>query len=160
MGLFTALGALAVALMMVHIAADVAAKALFSTPLPGTIAIVSQYYMVAIVFIPLAFAERRSLHISVEVVAERLPDRVQDMLAVASALLSALVYAALALRGWEEASRAAATGLFIIEQDVRVDTWPARWLMPAGAAMMLAALVFKLARRAAGGRDAPLAARF
>ena len=44
----------AVILMMLHINLDVAMRYIFSAPFPNTIEIVSSYYIVAIVFLPLA----------------------------------------------------------------------------------------------------------
>lgn len=140
-----ALAAIAVALMLLHVTFDVVGKLVFGTPIPGTIAIVSDYYMVAVVFLPLAFAERRDLHISVEVLAERLPRRAQAWLWIAGAALSAAVFVLLTWRGAEEALRKQETGTFIIEHDVRIDTWPAYYLMPLGAALMALALLWRVA---------------
>ena len=76
----TVLGGLAIALMMLHVTADVVARFLFGTPIPGTITVVSHYYMIVAAFVPLAFAEQKEGHISVEVVTERLPAFVQKHL--------------------------------------------------------------------------------
>lgn len=152
-GLATLLSAAALSLMMVHITADVVAKNVFSYPLPGTIAIVSNYYMVAVVFLPLAFAERASRHISVEILAERLPVLAQRRLNALSAAYSAAIFGLLAWRGVEEALRKTKVSTFIIEQDVRIDTWPAFYLMPMGAGLIAAALVYKLARYGLRGAE-------
>ncbi len=148
--LATLIGVTAVALMMLHIAADVVAKYVFSSPLPGTIAIVSQYYMVAVVFIPLAFAERRNAHISVEMLVEHMPVVVQRRLNAASATFSAAVFGMLAWRGYGEAIRKHDTGSFIIEQGTRIDTWPAYYLLPLGTGLMVLTLLYKLGRYARG----------
>ena len=68
----------ALLLMMLHIAADVALRYLFSAPLHGTVEIVSTYYMVAVVFLPLALIELRNGHIVVELVSQHFPARVQE----------------------------------------------------------------------------------
>ena len=149
----TLVGGIAVLLMILHITADVVAKYVFNAPLPGTIAIVSTYYMVAVVFIPLAFAERRSGHISVEVLTRLLPGRAQRGLSAVAAAYSALIFGLLAWRGFGEAMNKTAIGTFIIEQDTRIDTWPAFWLLPLGAGLMVAALVFKLLRYLTLGAD-------
>ena len=47
------IGGAALILMMLHIAADVVARYIFNAPLHGTVEIVSAYYMVAVVFLPL-----------------------------------------------------------------------------------------------------------
>src|SRR5262245_27457380 len=56
----------AAALMMIQISADVVFKFLFGRPITATIEIVSTYYMVALVFLPLAFVDRTSGHISAD----------------------------------------------------------------------------------------------
>ena len=152
-GLATVVSGLALVLMMVHITADVASKFFFSQPLPGTIAIVSQYYMVAVVFLPLAFAERRSQHITVEIIVERLPLLFQRRLNGLSSAYTAIILGLLTWRGVEEALRKTDVGTFIIEQDVRIDTWPAFYLMPIGTGLIVAALVYKIARYLARGAD-------
>lgn len=147
----TVLGAVALVLMMVHITADVVAKFVFSSPLPGTIAVVSNYYMVAVIFIPLAFAERKAGHISVEVLTDHLPRRLRSRLGIVSALYTAGIFGLLTWRGVEEALRKSEVGSFIIEQDVRIDTWPAYFLLPLGTGLILAVVVFKILRRLGGG---------
>ena len=159
-GMATLIGATAIALMMLHITADVVAKFVFSSPLPGTIAIVSQYYMVAVVFIPLAFAERRNAHISVEVLVEHMPIVVQRRLNFASAAFSATVFGLLAWRGFEEAMRKYNVGSFIIEQGVRIDSWPAYYLLPLGAGLMVLTLLYKMGRALHGGPASDFTAPF
>lgn len=156
----TIISAIALVLMMVHITADVGAKFVFSSPLPGTIAIVSTYYMVAVVFLPLAFAERRNNHISVEVLVERLPQLAQYRLNAGATLYSAIIFGLLTWRGLQEALRKTDVGSFIIEQDVRIDTWPAYYLLPLGAGLIVAALVFKVVRFMRGGADSQIDAQF
>lgn len=146
--------AVAVGLMMLHITADVIGKYLFNTPLPGTIAIVSNYYMVAVVFLPLAFAEQRGLHISVEVLMERAPLWLQRIGWALALALSGAVFFLLAWRGYEEAERKRGIAAFIIEQDVRIDTWPAFFLMPIGAGLMTLVVAARLVS-ALAGRDGP-----
>ncbi|WP_339948063.1 TRAP transporter small permease [uncultured Albimonas sp.] len=141
----TWLAAAAAVLMMVHISVDVISKYVFRTPLPGTIAIVSNYYMVLVAFLPLAFAERRNGHIGVEVLTTRFPPHAQRALNIVSLLFCAAVFGALTWQSWIEAGRALQIGAFEIEFDVKLLTWPARYLLPLGAGLMTAALLAKAA---------------
>ncbi len=61
-----AIGGVVIILLMLHITADVAGKYFFNTPIIGTLEIVSRYYMVAVVFLPLAFVQIRRQHLTVE----------------------------------------------------------------------------------------------
>ena len=74
-------------------------------------------------------------------------------LAVSLAAALTTWLAMLSWRGFGEAMNKTAIGTFIIEQDTRIDTWPAFWLLPLGAGLMVAALVFKLLRYLAQGAD-------
>lgn len=152
----TVVGVTAVALMMFHITADVLSKLLLSWPLPGTIAIVSHYYMVALVFVPLAFAERRNAHISVEVLVEHMPLIVQRRLNGLATVFSVFVFGILAWRGLLEANRKFGVGSFIMEQGTRIDTWPAYYLVPLGAGLMVVTLLYKLGRSLRDGPDRDL----
>ena len=49
----TVISGLAIALMMIHITLDVVMRNFFNYPLPGTITIVSYYYMAITAFMPL-----------------------------------------------------------------------------------------------------------
>jgi len=141
----TAIGALAVFLMMAEITADVTAKYLLQSPLPGTITFVSNYWMVLVVFLPLAMTERHNGHISVEVLTTHFPLGVQRVLSIIAMCLTALVFAALAWQGWIEANRAFASGAFEIEQGRKILIWPARYLMPIGCGLMVIMVIAKIA---------------
>ncbi|MFL1407306.1 TRAP transporter small permease, partial [Marinobacter sp. M1N3S26] len=99
------IGGLAIALMMFHISFDVAGRYFFNTPIPGTITIVSYYYMSIAAFIPLAFAEQKDAHISVEVITERMPAWMRHHLERLAMLCSLVVFGLLAVRTFGEAQK-------------------------------------------------------
>jgi TRAP-type C4-dicarboxylate transport system permease small subunit len=139
------LGAIGVLLMMAHITIDVIAKFFFNWPLPGTITIVSNHYMILVAFLPLAFAERQNGHISVEVLVEHFPARVQYVLSLFALMVGAIVFAMLAWQGWVEAIRAYNISAFVIEHSLRIPIWPARFLLPIGCGLMVLTLLLKIA---------------
>jgi TRAP-type C4-dicarboxylate transport system permease small subunit len=132
---------IAVILMMTQITVDVAGKYLFNVPIPATI--VSNYYMVVVAFLPLALAERRNEHISVELVTELLPRRTQRHLHSWVCLYSAIVLAFLAYAGWSEATTKHAIRAFIIEQGQRIPVWPSYYLLPIGCGLMSLMLLYR-----------------
>lgn len=156
----TIVGAFAVALMMVHITADVVGKFLFLSPVPATIALVSHYYMVVVAFLPLAFAERSDGHITVEVVTELLPMRMQHHLGAFATLLSAIVFGLLTWRTFPEAMTKHEIGAFLIELGIKVPIWPSYYLLPIGTGLMVLVLLYKLARYVRGGEGSATSARF
>lgn len=141
--LMTLLGGLAIALMMLHVTADVVCRFLFGKPIPGTITVVSHYYMIIAAFVPLALAEQKDAHISVEVLTERLPGWIQKHLQGWALLLSALVFSLLAVRTWEVALAKHAIHASVVQGDASIAVWPTYFVLPAGLALMTVVLVYK-----------------
>ncbi|MDF1730639.1 MAG: TRAP transporter small permease [Minwuia sp.] len=137
------IGSIAVGLMMVHITVDVVGKFVFFSPVPATITMVSNYYMVVVAFLPLALAERRNSHISVEVLTELFPSRMQYHINGLTYLLSGIVFGLLAWRGFNDAYNKQDMGSFIMEQSTKVLIWPGHYLLPIGATLMVLVLLFK-----------------
>ncbi len=141
----TVIGGLAIALMMLHITLNVAGRYLLNTPVPGTITMVAYYYMIIAGFVPLAFAEQKGSHISVEVVTERLPLWVQRHLAGWSLLASATIFALLTVRTWIEAVSKHEIGASIVQGQTSIPVWPTYYVLPVGFALMVLVLLYKFA---------------
>lgn len=130
--------AIPILVMMVHVTADVLMKYFLHSPLPGTLEIVSYYYMVAVVVLPAAFVEFTRQSIAVELFYQMMPRWLQGACIVAVLLGSALTYGGLAWVTWPEALRSFRINE-IVMGPVNVVIWPARFLMPI--AMFVTALV-------------------
>jgi len=131
------LGGLAITLMMVHVTVDVVARKLFGAPLPGTLAIVTYYYMVLIAFAPLAAVERVRGHIGIGAI-EFVPVLVRHQAWIS--LVTGFAMALLAWRGWVGAVRDWTIGAVQVQGNAVVPVWPARFLVPFGAGLMAIAL--------------------
>ncbi|MGE0744635.1 MAG: TRAP transporter small permease [Rhodospirillales bacterium] len=142
--------AVLVTLMMVHISADVAGKYFFNAPIHGTLEIVALYYMVAVVYLPLAWGSHDGDQIKVELFTRRLPagylrrhDGVVD-----------LVFAAfLALITWQGVVDALAKMAMNESRETAIDlliVWPSRWLVPIGFAITTAYHLLRGVMRLAG----------
>lgn len=129
-----------VSVMIVHICADVIGKFMFSTPISGTIAVVVNYYMPVITFLPLAYVQRYDRHISVEVVTSLLPNNVQRHLYSWTLLAVAAMFSLMAYFAFEEAMRKMALSAFQIERGTRIPIWPGYFFPPIGYALMVALL--------------------
>lgn len=134
---------LAIALMMVHIVLDVLLRNVFNYPLPGTIAIVSYYYMAIAAFMPLAFAEQKSAHISVEVITELMPKGIQRHLAGWMLLLSATVFALLTVRSWGEAVGKYEINASVVQGGDSLPVWPTYFFLPLGCLLMFLVVIYK-----------------
>lgn len=137
------LSALAMALMMLHVTADVAGKYLLRAPIPGTAEVVANYYMIAAVFLPLAWVEARSQPIVVDLFYTMAPAagrRAMDMLGT---VLTIAFYGVLAWLSWGSAMAAWRIGE-IVEGTWKVVIWPAKFLLPLGLAIAAIVLVLRL----------------
>lgn len=138
------LGTLCLMAMIIHVTLDVTLRYLFNAPLVGTIMFVSVFYMVAVAFVPLAQAEQNDAQISVEVVTELMPLRVQGWLSVVSLIVSGIVFAGMALRTWLEAMTKFRLGSYVIESGVMIPTWPSYFFLPVGFGLATLVVVRKL----------------
>lgn len=146
-----------VILLVAHVSLDVVMRFVFETPLNATILYVSAFYMVAISFLPLALVEQKDMHISVELLAERFPSKVQTFLAFLAALATAIVTATVAVRTGQEALTKYAGGAFSIESGGKIITWPTYFFLPVGFGMMAIVSAWR-AIAIALGRDSGLVA--
>lgn len=153
----TGIASIIVALMMLHVSADVFARTVFNHPLIGTTEIVSAYYMVGLAFLPIAWISRQRGHIIVELFTAHLPRRKLKALDAFAGILT-LIYVSLFVwklletaiekthirEAWE-----AATGF--------VEVWPSRWIVPASFAFMAIYVLIRTVgdARAALAPDAP-----
>lgn len=123
-------------LMMLHIVADVAGRMIFNNPIDGTTEIVSGYYMVAVIFFPLAYVSHNDGHIMVELFTRNLPER---RIAGLEAVVGVICFAFVVWFTWESIV-SAWIGTERNEQwetsKGLVTIWPSRWFVPLGLALM------------------------
>lgn len=143
------IGGVALILMMLHISVEVVARYIFNSPLHGTVEIVSAYYMVAVVFLPLAMIERLNGHIVVELLTQHLPRRAQSILIGIVALVSASYFAVFAWQTWGDALKKYAVGEQALGT-VAITVWPTRFYLPIGCGLIVLVLVYKAIRLFAG----------
>ena len=117
-------------LMMLHIAIDVILRNA-GISIQGTLEVVSFYYMVCLVFLPMGYVELKHQHIRVDLIAQRLPQSLQVGLYVLSCLIGLLFFGML---GWQtlldaiQATQSAQTAM----ANFTFYIWPARWALPLG----------------------------
>lgn len=146
---------LCIVVMMVHITLDVVLRAFFNKPMTGTITFVANYYMVFLVCLPLAFVERFEGHISVEVLTNRLPDRVRHHLYGLTYPVTAVVFAVTAYATWIEAASKFAIRTFIIEKHMAIPIWFGYFALPVGYALLSVFLILKFIGYLAGNPILP-----
>lgn len=153
--LLMGIGSVAVVLMMVHVMAEVILRYFFTASIPGTEEIVSGYYMVAVVFLPLGYVQMERGHVIIELFTLKVSDRGKAwldgcVLLVCAGALSIFTYA-----GFDKAVSMTARGEMWIGL-IDVIIWPARWMLPAGLLVMTVMMVLQAIREfqsAAGGGE-------
>lgn len=143
--LITIFAGVALFMMMLHISADVAGRYFFNSPLPATIAVVSNYYMVIATFIPLALTQKRDMHISVEVVMQLFPQGFQRHAYNLARIYSAAIFALLTYTSWIQAETKRNAGSYVMELGAKVPIWPGYYLLPIGLGMITLVLLYQLA---------------
>ncbi len=132
-----AIGAIAVGLMMLQVTAHVIAQYVFDSPLAGTYLFVSNYYMVVVTFLCLAAVELSDGHISVDIIASKLPNRVQDYLAMFAQLITMVLFTLITWQSFKVAEARRIAGTFEIEYDIKILIWPSYYIVPFGAALFV-----------------------
>lgn len=139
------LAGITVCIMMLQVTVDVVGRYVFNSPLPATIAFVSHYYMLFVVFLPLALPERTDGHIAVEIVTERLAPAVQRHLRSWFYLVGGIIYAVMARASWLEAMSKFDTSAKVIENNLPVPIWPGYFILPVGCGLITVVLFYKFA---------------
>jgi TRAP-type C4-dicarboxylate transport system permease small subunit len=129
--------------MMIHVSADVVLKYAMNKPIPGTLEVVSAYYMVAGVFLPIAAVELTRTSISVDVAYQFMPRGMQTACMVLVLAGSAAVYLVLAYTSAGDALRS-----FRIREvmmgNVLVSVWISRFVLPVSFLLAGAVCVYQL----------------
>ena len=144
------IGAIGLIAMMAHISADIIGGLVFNAPIAVTSAFVTQYYMIAVAFLPLASGEWRGAHIGVDLFVTRLskvPRRYVDFFVLVVYLLVSLM---LTVQSWQQAAEKMASGAFIMEQTTRLSIWPSYLMLPAAFALLALLVALKLWCRLVG----------
>jgi TRAP-type C4-dicarboxylate transport system permease small subunit len=148
--LSSVLGTVCVVLMMLHVTADVAGRYLFNAPLPGTIVVVANYYMILLVFLAIGVAEEKKAHISVEFLTDMMPERAQSVFSIFSGILTVGVISLLVVAGYSEAMKKTNTGATMEQGSSMIEIWQSYWAIPIGAALMAAIAFYRVVATLSG----------
>ncbi len=130
------LAAIVAITMMLHVVADILTKYIFNQPLLGTIEIVSGYYMVVLVFFPLALVAEAEGHIFVELFTRKLPKKAIRVLDAIARATTIVVGAGFAWITTDEAIHRSIEGEVWDVSDGSMIIWPSRWILPIGIGAM------------------------
>lgn len=133
-------GAGILAVMVLQVFGDVALRTIANQPLPATLEIVSNWWMVALSFLGLMYAKTRNEHISVSLLSETVPIRMRYLVQLSIELITIVILGLLAYHSLNAAIdamrlRETASGIFPIM------IWPARFFLPVGVALYAMAAI-------------------
>ncbi|HEY9816717.1 MAG TPA: TRAP transporter small permease [Candidatus Obscuribacterales bacterium] len=134
------LSAMFLVLMALHVSLDVGLRYIYGKSFPGTLEVVSFYYMVAVVFLPLAYVELQHEHISVDVVVGRLPLALQLTFYLFAGSLGLIYFGMLCYQSYLDAL-SATLRLETAMANFKFYLWPSRWALPVGFAAMCLAIL-------------------
>jgi TRAP-type C4-dicarboxylate transport system permease small subunit len=139
-----ALAALCALLMMLHVSADLFSRFVLGKQLQGTIEIVSAYYMVGLVFLPLAYIDRRGAHISADVFTSLMSPKLRALSIIFTEIVILVWMGALVYFSAREALLRTADGEVWRSGESLIPVWYSRWLVPVGSAGMFLSVLLRL----------------
>jgi TRAP-type C4-dicarboxylate transport system permease small subunit len=117
--------------MMTHVCVDVFSKYFFNAPVRGTLEVVSHYYMVIVVFLPIAYIDWVREAISVDLFFPMFPKWLKLGAVGATLLGMTFVYGGFCLLSFQDALKFMARNEVAMGSD-RIVVWPARYLLAFG----------------------------
>jgi len=140
-------------IMMMHITVDVALRVLFNAPLVGTFEVASAYYMVAVMFLPLAYVSRHEGQIVVELFTRNLKPRTLFRWDAAVHFITIIYLLFFTWNTGEMAAEQTKLGEVWEAGEYFLHVWPSRWIMPISFGVMAAYLLVRMVqdfRKSAG----------
>lgn len=135
-GLVAMIGGIILFVMMVQVSLDVASKYILHKPIPSTLEIVSAYYMVALVFLPLGAVTRDHELLEVELFTQHLSPRGIAFFKMLGCIIGAIYVFFLLKEGIEEAIHKTEIGEVWETATFDIPVWGARWFYPLGTFLM------------------------
>lgn len=133
----------ALVLATVHIFVDALATKIFLMPINGTHQVVTFYYMVALFFLPLGYAESQGAHISADLAYGALPPRMQRIATTGNYVLLTVFLGLLTWHAGLKAIQQTEIGAYQALAGGRIVIWPSRWIAVMGLLAMLAVSAIK-----------------
>ncbi len=152
----TFVGAAAIVLMIVHITADVILRNVFLLSIPVTGAVVGNYYMAIVSFLPVALAGKLEQHIAVDLVFDRLPAVLQRWNLVLVRLIVGFAAGGAAYGFLLDAIEKYQFNSYVLELNFRVPSWPGYFMLPIGFGLWSAINFYRLAVTLKGCEDMTL----
>lgn len=140
------LGTLGILAMMLHVTADVILRSTLSISVPATIELVTRYYMITLVLLPLGWVEWKQQMVTVEAFSGVFGEAGIRWLDTLVALLAAGFYALFTLATWEKAAEQFDLGAYVMALDLAVPVWPTYFVLPLSFALACLVCLIRILR--------------
>lgn len=134
--LITLIGGAAIALMMIHITLDIIFRFFLNSPLPGTITIVAHYYMIIAIFLPLAYTEQVKASISVEILTNIFPKKIQKLFEKVSYFFITIISYLITYVSFGVAMKNFHSKTSVMQGDYTIATWPSYFILCFGVFLL------------------------
>ena len=115
--------------------ADALGRYLLNSPIPGTGEIIEDYFMIALIFLPLSYSFMQEGHVHVTMIERFFSGRVKLVVGKVNLFLSFVLFALIALAGWKGFIEA-----FRIDEistsSVGYPMWPCYAMVPIGCGLL------------------------
>lgn len=143
------LAGLAVLAILLTISLDVSMRAVFNAPFSATTEIVSFYYMVPLVFLPIMHLELSNGHIDTDLFYRHFSLPMRKAARLLNGVLSVGIYGLLAWFTLEQALQSTSRGEVAMGVNL-LPIWPVRWVLPVVFALATITAFLVLVRRLLG----------
>lgn len=140
------LGTLGIIAMMLHVTLDVLLRSTLSISVPATIELVTRYYMITLVLLPLGWVEWKQQMITVEAFSALLGEAGVRWLDSLVALLAAGIYGVFTLATWTKAVEQFELGAYVMALDLVVPVWPTYFVLPLSFALACLVCLIRIVR--------------
>jgi TRAP-type C4-dicarboxylate transport system permease small subunit len=131
-------------LMALQIVIDVAMRNLMGAGFPATAELVSKYYMLAVSFLPIAYAELQRRHVEASIFTDMMPKWMHPPIYGLGFALSLFVYALLAYGTLREAISKTKRGAYVEAGTIDFYTWPGTGILPVCFGLMFIVVLLRL----------------
>lgn len=137
--------AVAICALFVLMFCDVSGRFLFNSPITGT-AEVSQYLLVVIAFLPLAYAQFKGAHIKIETIVSHFPEKLRIGLNILTLFMAISFFIIMTAQIGERAYLDWVDKLLLPRTTVRLPMWWPSAAATIGCALLVVALLVQFIR--------------
>jgi len=125
-------GMMVMLLMAFHVCANITTRWVIGRDIETTLELVTYYYMVALVFLPMAFIDRAGGHIVADLFSHFISDRAVKWIDAVFRVMLAMFLAVLFWQSVVDAIERTRHGEAVNSAFGTFDVWPSRWSLPLG----------------------------